>query len=178
MKRNVLALLLALSSTRFVCAATPEQIIVSARPQRLQIDRDLKRFTKVEAALSGYSSEGGNLMAYSEKGAVRKIVALYLSDYSRTSEEFYFAKGALFFVRRTEKFYVKPLHEKSSIWDGASQIAPPSYDFFYFDKSKLVLWTYADAILRSSYSNKGRKYERETVDSARDFLKKANALLN
>ncbi len=152
--------------------------MASSRPQRAQIDRDFKHFTKIETDLSGYSSEGGELTAYHEKGALRKIVALYLGDYSRATEEFYFIKGALFFVRRIEKFYGKSLSGKPYIWNGASRIPMPAYNFFYFDKGKLVLWTYADAILRASYSNEGRKNEKRLLDAARDFLKKANALLD
>lgn len=175
---TVVALLMSLSSTRFARAAPPEQIMASTRLQRTQIDRDLKHFTKIKTDLSGYSSEGGELRIYSEHGVVRKILALYLGDYSRATEEFYFAKGALVFVRRIEKFYGKSLSGKPYIWNGASRIPTPAYNFFYFDKGKLVLWTYADAILRASYSNEGRKKEKRLLDTARDFLEKANALLD
>jgi hypothetical protein len=105
--------------------------IPQIRSHYASINKLLPKFKKVKKELSGFSTEGGELTAYFDGPAVAKMVATYLGESGRATEEFYFWNGDLIFVFRKESMYDKPLSGK---------IASSKESRFYFDKGRLVRW--------------------------------------
>lgn len=151
-------------------AETVAQTVNKARHNYARIEQDLKHFTRRETELSDFSTEGGDLVAYFQKGAVRKLVAQYYGESGHATEEYYFSGGRLFFVLRTEMHYDKP----TEIYGKAARKAQ---NRSYFADGKLVRWVDENGKIRPA----GQEYttqERETLAQARLLLSKAKALLD
>jgi hypothetical protein len=158
-------------------AATVSQTVAKARRNYGHIERNLEHFKRMETDLSGYSTEGGTLVAYFHDGAVRKLIARYFGEAGQATEEYYFAGGRLFFVLRTELRYDKPLsaaaENKRRVGTAASRLQTRSY----FADGRLVRWVDQSGKARPA-DKEFTTQERETLAQARRLLSSANALLN
>ena len=105
--------------------------IPEIRSHYATINKLLPKFKKVKKELSGFSAEGGELTAYFDGPAVAKIVATYLGESGRATEEYYFWNGDLIFVFRKESMYDKPLSGK---------IVNSKESRFYFSDDRMVRW--------------------------------------
>jgi hypothetical protein len=153
-----------------VQAKTGSQTVATARRNYEAIERNIKRFQRLETDLFDYSTEGGTLVAYFENGAARKLVAQYYWETGHAVEEYYFSGGRLFFVLRTEMHYDKP----SEIYGKAARKAQ---NRSYFADGKLVRWIGGNGKARAA-GQEFAAHERQTLAQARRLLSKANALLN
>lgn len=111
-----------------IAAADPVQTI---RQQYAAINRGLARYKKVKKKLSGFSLEGGDLVAYFDGPAVVKIVANHYGEGGKATEEYYYSKGKLIFVYRKDYHYDKPMSGK---------VVRSEENRFYFDKDRLIRW--------------------------------------
>ncbi|MDX6611272.1 MAG: hypothetical protein QOD75_458, partial [Blastocatellia bacterium] len=93
---------------RFQTDATTRTI----RQQYERINKRQRNYRKVRKELSGFSAEGGQLVAYFDGKAIAKIVATYFGEGGKTEEEFYYSAGKLVFVFRRESRYDRPLSGK------------------------------------------------------------------
>jgi hypothetical protein len=170
----LVTLILAATPTR---AESVSQTVAQARQTYAQIERNLKHLRRAETDLSGYSVEGGSLVAHFENGTVRKLQARYLGEAGRAVEEYYFAGGRLFFVLRTELRYDKPLSTTVEGGTGTGNVAKRMQNRSYFAQGKLVRWVDQDGKIRST----GKDFlnqEREILAQARRLLSTANALMD
>ncbi|HEX8237889.1 MAG TPA: hypothetical protein VF600_18255 [Abditibacteriaceae bacterium] len=153
------------------------QTVAKARRDYARIERDAKHFTRIQTDLSGYSTEGGTLVAYFQDGAARKLVAQYYGETGRATEEYYFAGGRLFFVLRTELRYDKPLNVAVEDKSEVGKVVKQTRNRYYFAEGKLVRWVDESGKNRPA----GKEFtaqERETLAQARRLLAKADALLD
>ena len=81
--------------------------------------------------LSGFSAEGGELVAYLDGAAIVKIAATYYGETGRAFEEFYYWNGKLIFVFRKEDTYDKPMSGK---------VIKTKENRFYFSNDELIRW--------------------------------------
>ena len=116
------------SATSNVQANDP---IESIRHQYANINQQVPRYRRVKKNLSGYSAEGGELIAYFHGPSVMKMVATFFGETGRTVEEYYLWNGQLIFVLNTENRYDKPLSGK---------IVRKIETRFYFKDDKLIRW--------------------------------------
>jgi len=123
-----------------VFALTPPQSetdIQSIRQSYAAINRKQSRYRKVKKDLSGFSAEGGVLIAYFEGQNIVKMLATYYGEMGRTSEEFYYRDGKLIFVLRTEMNYKRPLSGK---------VVSTRLNRLYFQDDKLIRWMFSEEI--------------------------------
>ncbi|HEV7683768.1 MAG TPA: hypothetical protein VGO68_16690 [Pyrinomonadaceae bacterium] len=86
--------------------------IQSIRKQYLAINKRVGSYKKVKKELSGFSLEGGEMVAYFDGPTIVKIVATYYGETGKSLEEYYFEKEKLSFVYRKESRYNRPLSGK------------------------------------------------------------------
>ena len=80
--------------------------------------------------MTGFSAEGGTLVAFYEGDALRKLVATYLGESGKASEEYYFWDGQLFFVFRTDSTYDKPF----------GTVVRTDENRYYFANARMIRW--------------------------------------
>jgi len=119
----------------------------------------------VKKALSGFSAEGGELVAYFHGPSVMKMVATYFGESGKATEEFYFWNGRLIFVLRVDSRYDKPLSGK---------VVKKTEDRFYFRDDKLIRWVDENgkevASEKTEYAEKQKEYlesSKQLSDGAR-----------
>ncbi len=105
--------------------------IQSIRQQYAAINKRVSRYRKVKKELSGFSLEGGELIAYFDGPAIVKIVATHYGEGGRATEEYYYAKGKLIFVFRKDYRYDRPMSGK---------VVATQENRFYFYNDGLVRW--------------------------------------
>jgi hypothetical protein len=167
MKRLLTILILTLSVSSAFAGPRPQgdDAINSIRQHYGQINRSAGLYKKVKKALSGFSAEGGELVAYFHGPSIMKMVATYFGESGKASEEFYFWNGMLIFVLRTDFRYDKPLSGK---------VARKTEDRFYFSNDKLIRWVDESgkevASERAEYAEKQKEYlesSKQLSDGAR-----------
>ena len=96
-------------------ASVPAQVkdpISSIRQHYTAINKRAAKFKKVKKELSGYSLEGGELIASFEGAAIVKIVARHFGESGNTLAEYYYRNGQLIFVFEKVSRYSSPLFGK------------------------------------------------------------------
>jgi hypothetical protein len=109
---------------------TPDPI-QSIRQQYAAINQRQGRYKKVKKELSGFSLEGGDLIAYFDGAAIVKIVANHYAEGGKVTEEYYYWNGKLIFVFRKDQRYNKPLSGK---------VVRTEENRFYFENDRLIRW--------------------------------------
>jgi len=167
MKRLLTILILTLSVSSAFAHTSPQgdDAINSIRQHYAQINRSAGLYKKVKKALSGFSAEGGELVAYFHGPSVMKMIATYFGESGKASEEFYFWNGKLIFVLRTDFRYDKPLSGK---------VVKKTEDRFYFSNDKLIRWIDENgkevASEKAEYAEKQKEYlesSKQLSDGAR-----------
>jgi len=105
--------------------------VESIRQRYANINTKVATYRKVKKDLSGFSAEGGELVAYFHGPSIMKMVATFYGEMGRAVEEYYYWKGELIFVFRQESRYDKPLSGK---------VVSKKESRFYFAEDKLVRW--------------------------------------
>ena len=109
--------------------------IASIRQQYAAINKRAPRLRKVKKELSGFSTEGGELVAYFDGKAIVKMMATYFGETGRTVEEFYYQDGKLIFTFLKVLKYSEPLSGK---------VVSTSVERFYFKDDQLIKWLDTD----------------------------------
>ena len=112
-------------------AAQSTDPIDSIRQHYAKINQNVKLYRRVKKNLSGFSAEGGELIAYFHGPTVMKMTATFFGETGRSNEEYYFWDGKLIFILSTESHYNKPLSGK---------VARKIENRFYFKDDKLIRW--------------------------------------
>jgi hypothetical protein len=123
-------IIVALTAAGIAPAQTGDPI-ETIRQRYTQINRNAPNYRKVKKNLSGFSAEGGEMIAYFHGPTVMKIVATYFGESGKATEEFYYWDGNLIFVLRKDSRYSKPLSGK---------VVATTEDRFYFNNDKLIRW--------------------------------------
>lgn len=140
--------------------------IQSIRAQYAAINKRVTRYRKVRKKLSGFSLEGGELVAYLDGPAVVKIVANHYGEGGRTLEEYYYASGKLIFVYAKESRYDRPLSGK---------VVRATEARFYFQNDRLIRWLDEDGKPVASGSTEYQEKQDEYVQTARKFADAARS---
>jgi len=113
--------------------AKPQTVdpIPSIRRQYAAINKRAGSYRKVKKELSGFSLEGGQLVAYFDGPAIVKIVAAHFGEGGRTLEEYYYSNAKLIFVFSKESRYDRPLSGK---------VVRTEKNRFYFANDRLIQW--------------------------------------
>lgn len=161
MKRIVTILfLMMLVPTAFATPPQSEEQIQSIRQHYGQINGGVPRYKRVKKNLTGFSAEGGELIAYFHGPTIMKMVATYYGETGRASEEFYYWDGKLIFVLRREHRYSKPLSGK---------IVSTKEDRFYFSNDKLIKWIDENAKQIAADAPEYQEKQKELLDSSKEL---------
>ena len=79
--------------------------VALTRERCAAVDKAVFKATVVKRELEGYALEGGDLIAYFQKGVPLKMTANFYNGIGRATEEYYFWQGRLFFITRTSWHY-------------------------------------------------------------------------
>lgn len=140
--------------------------VQSIRRQYAAITKRAGRYKKVSKQLSGFSLEGGELIAYLDGPAVVKIVANHYGEGGRTREEYYYSNGKLIFVFQKESRYDRPLSGK---------VVRTSENRFYFENDRLIRWLGEDGKPVASGGAEYQEKQNEFLETSRKFVDAARS---
>ncbi len=149
-------------------AASPqsEDSIVSIRQHYTQINRSASRYKKVKKDLSGFSTEGGQMVAYFDGPSIMKIAATFYGESGKASEEYYYWDGKVIFVFRTDFRYNKPLSGK---------VVKTTESRFYFNDDKLIRWIDESGKQIASDTSEYAEKQKEYLENSKQFTKGARS---
>jgi hypothetical protein len=163
---NRLLLFFVLLTICFVAEGIPAKAqatdpLPSIRRQYASINRNLARYKVVRKKLSGFSAEGGELVAHFDGRSIMKIEATFYGETGKTREEYYYQDGRLIFVFHKEFIYEKPLSGK---------VVRTHENRFYFDNDKLIKWINEDgkdsSTADAEYAEKQDEYLKSSMQFA------------
>ena len=162
-KLNVCVLLILLCAAGMSSAASRVsqggEALRTIRARYLTVNRNQAKYTKIKKDLSGFSTEGGELIAYLDGGSIVKIVANFYGETGKALEEYYYEDGQLIFVFRKDFRYSKPLY---------GRVVSSQAQRFYFDRGKMIRWLNEKGKAVSPGEEYSRKQE-ELLSSAKEF---------
>jgi hypothetical protein len=144
----------------FAASAQAEDPIASIRQHYAEINRSAAKYRKVKKELSGFSAEGGQLVAYFDGANLTKIAATFFGETGKTAEEYYYWNGKLIFVLRTENRYSKPLSGK---------IVKTEVNRFYFNDDKLIRWIDESGKQVAAETSEYAEKQKDYLDSSKQF---------
>jgi hypothetical protein len=162
--KRILVLLIAslvfLTGWEVTARAQTADAIQSIRQRYATINQRVARYKKVRKELSGYSAEGGQLIAYFDGPAIVKIAATYYGEGGRADEEYYYQDGKLIFVYRKDSTYSRPLSGK---------VIRRTENRFYFQNDRLVKWLDENG-KEVSRGTEYEKHQGEYLETSNRFL--------
>lgn len=105
--------------------------VETIRQHYANINKNVPLYRRVKKNLSGFSGEGGELVAYFHGPSVMKMVATFFGETGKAVEEYYFWNGQLIFVFSIESRYDRPLSGK---------VVKKAENRYYFKDDKLIKW--------------------------------------
>lgn len=160
MKKILTTIILAISVLAATSSAQTEDPIPSIRQHYAQINRNAARYRKVKKDLSGFSAEGGTLVAYLDGTKIMKISATYYGETGRSNEDYYYWNSKLIFVLRRESTYSRPLSGK---------IVKTTENRFYFKDDHLIRWVDENAKEVASDTSEYTEKQKEYLDASKQF---------
>lgn len=139
----------------------PQDPIESIRQHYAEINKNVASYRRVKKDLTGFSGEGGQLVAYFHGPSVMKMVTTFFGETGRATEEYYYWNGKLIFVLRTEQNYDKPLSGK---------VVKTAENRFYFNEDVLVRWLNEAANQVASDSQAFSEKQKEYLHTSRQLL--------
>ncbi|HYW70247.1 MAG TPA: hypothetical protein VE961_04390 [Pyrinomonadaceae bacterium] len=137
---------------------TPDAVEL-IRQHYANINQNVGRYRRVKKDLSGFSTEGGEMIAYFHGPTVMKIVATFLGETGKAIEEYYFWNGQIIFVLSTENRYDKPF----------GKVVRKIENRLYFKEDRLIRWI----------DENGKEIRSDSADYATkqsDYLKTSKQL--
>jgi hypothetical protein len=138
--------------------------ITSIRERYTAINKNLSKYRVVKKELLGFSTEGGELVAYVDGASVVKMAATHLGETGRSLEEFYYRDGELIFVFYRRETYDAPM---------SGRVSKTAEERFYFADGRLIRWL--DSRGRAVAPGRGeyREAQARYLDSSRRFVEGA-----
>lgn len=143
-----------------------EDSISSIRRRYATINKSLAKYKVVKKELSGFSTEGGELVAYFDGPAIVKIEATYLGETGRAFEEFYYRNEKLIFVFRKQDTYNEPMSGK---------VVKTRESRFYFSNDELIRWINENAKQVAPGSSEYPETQTHYLSSSKRFTEGARS---
>ncbi len=164
----LVALLLLASHANQIAVASPETAdsLQSIRQQYAAINKRVRKYRKVKKELSGFSLEGGEMVAYFDGPAIVKIVANHYGEGGRSVEEYYYANGKLIFVYRKDLTYNTPL---------SGRVVKTLENRFYFQNDRLIRWINEAGKPVAPGTDEYRQKQDEHLETSSKFITAARS---
>jgi hypothetical protein len=143
-----------------------EAAISAIRRRYAAINRGLSKFRMVKRELSGFSTEGGELVAYFDGPTVVKVAATHFGETGRSFEEFYYWDGKLIFVFHRRETYDEPMSGK---------VSKTAEERFYFDDGRLIRWLDPRGRAVAPDSGEYREAQARHLESSERFVEGARS---
>ncbi len=156
----LLATFLLVAGHNSVAAASqtqPEVSINNIRRQYASINKRAARLKKIKKELSGFSLEGGQIVAYLDGPSIVKIVATHYGEMGRNLEEFYYSDGKLIFVYEKIFHYNKPMTGK---------VIRTVENRYYFDNDQLIRWVEGNGKQAVTTGEEFRNNQKEFLENS------------
>jgi hypothetical protein len=148
-------------------ARTPQaDPVETIRQHYANINKNVPLYRRVKKNLSGFSGEGGELIAYFHGPSVMKMVATFFGETGKAVEEYYFWNGKLVFVFSTDSRYDKPLSGK---------VSKKTENRYYFKDDKLIKWLGEDGKEVASDSTEYASKQTDYLKTAKQLAQGANS---
>lgn len=141
-----------------------KESITSIRERYAAVNKNLAKYRVVKKELSGFSTEGGELVAYFDGATVVKAVANHLGETGRSLEEFYYRGGKLIFVFSRRETYDAPMSGK---------VSKTEEERFYFADGRLIRWLDNRGRVVPPGRGEYREAQARYLDSSRRFVEGA-----
>ena len=138
----------------------------SIRQRYASINRGIRRYRRVKKELSGYSLEGGELVAYFNGPRIVKITAVYFGESGKAAEEYYYWNEKLFFAFRRDYTYDQSMSGK---------IVNTQANRFYFSNDRLIRWIDENGETKPSGAGDYQTKQEELLETSNKFLKAARS---
>lgn len=138
----------------------------SIRKQYLAINKRVGKYKKVKKELSGFSLEGGEMVAYFDGPTIVKVAATHYGETGKSLEEYYFANEKLIFVYFKESRYNRPLSGK---------VAHSYENRFYFAEDRLIDWRNSMGRPAPNGAADYQQKRDEYLEASRKFLEGARS---
>lgn len=161
--KKIQSLALIFGVVSFSFSATPAQSdaqIASIRAKYASINKRAARYKKVKKQLSGFSLEGGELVAYLNGPSIVKLVANHYGEMGRTLEEYYYSNGKVIFVFEKTYHYNKPM----------GKVVRTSENRYYFNDNQLIRWIADDARQVAASDANYLAKQKQLLDASTSFL--------
>lgn len=135
--------------------------VAGIREHYAAINKGVKGYKTVKKELSGYSLEGGELVAYLDGPKIMKIVATHLGESGNNVEEYYYWDDKLIFVFSITSSYDRP---------GSGKVVRKSEDRCYFLNDRMIRWIDENGKHVASGSSEYGEKEKEYLQTSRDFV--------
>jgi hypothetical protein len=145
-------------------AQNEEEIVKDIREKFTTVNTNLKSYEVKEYDLSGESTEGGALTAYSVDGNIVLLRAKYFGEMGNTTEEYYFYNNELYFSYWLTENYDMPVYMADA------KVISKDEDRYYFNKQKMIRWLGKDKVKKDKNSQKFKDFEKIVLENA-DKLK-------
>ncbi len=156
-----LAFILGIVSFNFSAAlAQTDAPISTIRARYAAINKRAARYKKVKKQLSGFSLEGGELVAYLDGTSIVKMVATHYGEMGRSSEEYYYSTGKLIFVLHKTFHYDKPM----------GKVLRSLENRYYFNNDELIRWIDGDGKQADTTSEVARSSQKNLLENSVLFL--------
>jgi hypothetical protein len=143
-----------------------EDSINTIRRQYLAINKRAGRYKKVKKELSGFSLEGGELVAYLSGPAIVKMVATHYGEMGRTVEEYYYSNGKLIFAFEKVLHYDKPTSGK---------VIRTIENRYYLNDNQLIRWIDGNGKQVNAAREEFRSKQKELLENSQRFITAAKS---
>lgn len=134
--------------------------LLSIRREYASINSNLAKYKVVRKKLSGFSAEGGELVAHLDGRSIMKIAATFYGEMGRTREEYYYSDSHLIFVFSKQFSNARPLSGK---------VVRTKENRFYFNNDKLIKWINEDGKDSSAVNTEYAEKQDEYLKSSMQF---------
>lgn len=141
-------------------SAHAEDPIAVIRARYAAINKNVAKYKKVKKELSGFSLEGGELMAYFDGPRLMKMVVNHYGEGGKALEEYYYQDDQLIFVFRKDSNYDKP---------GSGKVVRTMENRYYFNNGQLIRWIAEDGKQKAPGSEDYLKQEKEYLQFSKEF---------
>lgn len=152
---------LALTVTGSLAAHAPqteEAAVRSIRRHYAAVNKGAARYKRVKKELTGFSVEGGQMVAYFDGDRLMKVVANHYGESGRAVEEYYFRDGRLIFVYRKDSNYDRPMSGK---------VVYTAEHRLYFDGDRLIRWVGPNGKQVAHGATEYEEKQKEYLESAK-----------
>lgn len=178
MKRHRLFILLTLLVFCFAAAPIDRQI-ADIRREYQAIKSALATCKVSSVELDGYSTDGGEAKAYTDKaGNIRLIKVVLYGESGKVFEEYYYRNGTLFFAFYEHHRYNLPFNvsEETAKEMGVKPFDPKktriTEDRYYFENGVMIKWLDEEKKEVPSQSKEFLESAKEVTDLSNEMLAK------